>query len=648
MHRRGSDPCQTTKDWAVSTATDAFAVGTYDGAMIDRRATRHAKALLLHVLVVVSAPIPCAGGNKRFGLRRLVAALKVCAAASCQAIPTVQDKSGSAANESCDKSQQSKCLTACRELRNLSRQAKCRWLANAVGGIVLVIAAVRGWHDVVVLTIMVAVVAGMARRILAVGAVLLFTVAFPPHSWPVWWFCLAPLVWIWRDRTLKQSLFQCVVEAVVIGFALGWLSTGFVRAGLPAFGWLVHVAACLVFSLQFVVIAMVIRSTRHKPVFLAAPLCALAAVGGDLFEAWCGVSWSVTNLALTVGATPLAQWSRWITPFGVSGLLYLINFTLVRENAATALRRWMGPAISVAMTAVLWCGGDLIAARVSSEPLPFSVLLVQPHLKVSRDEPWRPWLELDRITQTSLLPDGPVDLVVWPESCLSESSADAKQSEKNDIGTQFTVQQFSNSLTPIYETNCLVGVVIRERGTMERYGLKVVDVRRYNCGCLVSRYGNISRHDKLDLVPFKEGLPWLVDNGWVRCRVLPALQLNQPMTPGTTFKPLTFRDRTGSERSIAVSVCYESLLPWLPQYRRSTNIDAIVHLVYDGNTAEHPSMMQRHIRACQFRAIETRKWNLVCSTWAGSVIIDPAGTIVAQLPATAGVLRSDAVDSQGD
>ena len=162
----------------------------------------------------------------------------------------------------------------------------------------------------------------------------------------------------------------------------------------------------------------------------------------------------------------------------------------------------------------------------------------------------------------------------------------------------------------------------------------------------MSASGEIARHEKLVLVPFKEGLPGLLDHRWVRNRVLPALQLNRPLTVGRKFGLLPFRDHQGKMWSIAVSVCYESLLPWLPQYHNSTTADAIVHLVYDGDTTAHPGMMQRHIRACQYRAIETRKWNLVCSTWTGSAIIDPSGKIVSQLPAIAGTLRSDVVDSK--
>jgi apolipoprotein N-acyltransferase len=159
---------------------------------------------------------------------------------------------------------------------------------------------------------------------------------------------------------------------------------------------------------------------------------------------------------------------------------------------------------------------------------------------------------------------------------------------------------------------------MNERGTTQRYGLEVADVRRYNSGCLVSKSGDICRHDKLDLVPFKEGLPGVLDTAWIRKQILPGLQFNQPLAYGNSYAPLFFHDSDGKQHSIAVSICYESFLPWLPQYRESSKVEAIIHLVYDGNTADHPGVIQRQILACQMRAIETRKWNLVCSTWGAS------------------------------
>ncbi|MCX7387557.1 MAG: hypothetical protein NTX48_12910 [Planctomycetales bacterium] len=520
-----------------------------------------------------------------------------------------------------------------------SKEPSGVWLALLFVVVVILIFTLREWQDGIVLWGLLLLV-GRSRRIYAISIVLLFTVSFPPYSWPTSWFCLGPMMWMWRDQAVKLSRLRITAEAIAIGFTMGWTSTGFVRAGLPAFGELVHAAACLVFSLQFLAVAVAIRILRNQQIVVAAVTTAAVAVGGELLEAWLGVSWSVSNFALTVGATPLAQWSRWITPFGVAGLLYFVNFLLSPDRSERAVGRWMGPAIGVGVIGAAWYGGALIAANTYIVPLSFSALLVQPHLKVADNEPWRPWLKLDQLTRASMVERSETDLIVWPESCISASWSDEQELRCNDMATQLTVQDFSRLLTPVYRTNCLVGVVIGDRGTTQRYGLTVVEVRRYNCGCLVSKSGDVRRHDKLDLVPFMEGIPALLDTQWMRNHVLPALQINQPLNYGRNYAPLSFRDVDGREHSIAVSVCYESWLPWLAQYR-DTTVDAIIHLVYDGNTANHPGMMERQIRACQFRAIETRKWNLVCSTWAGTSIIDPTGRIVRQLPPVAGVLRTD-------
>lgn len=433
----------------------------------------------------------------------------------------------------------------------------------------------------------------------------------------------------------------------MIGFAMGWTSTGFVRAGLPAYGWVIHAAACVAYSAHIVAVAAVIRALRDHPAALAASATALTAAGGELLQAVGGVSWSVTSFALTVGATPLAQWSRWITPFGVSGGLYLVNFLLMPDHSARLMRKWHGPAAGMLLLASTWWGGKLIAANVSADPLPFSVLIVQPHLKPGDDESTRPWLPLDRLTRSALSSGGKVDLVVWPETSLSESWRDQPQSDVDDIPLRLTVHDFARILTPIYGTNSLVGVVLAEAGTKQRYGLPVADVRRYNCGCLISAQGEMTCHFKLALVPLREALPRRCDFDWIRNRVLPLLKLNPLLTPGREHRPLSFRDRQGIERRIAVSVCYESFLPWLPQYRDAGAVDAVVHLVYDGHFVDHPGVMQRQIRACQYRAIETRKWNLVGSTWSGSSIIDPAGVVVDQLPPVAGALRTHTAGKEG-
>lgn len=506
------------------------------------------------------------------------------------------------------------------------------------------------WTDAIVLAGAAFAVQGLGRRLWAAGAVCLFTLSFPPWSWPTCWFCLAPLVWIWRQSEPRQSMARVVLEAVGVGFAMCWLSTGFVRSAIPAWGCVFHSVACVIFSLQVVPIALAIRVLRDRPLIVAAPLTAVAAVACEALQAWCGLVWSVTSLSLPLAATPVAQWARWITPLGVAGLAYTMNFLILPDRQATTKRlRWIGSLTALGIGAAAWLGGNLIADATHISPMPFSTMLVQPHLKGEKQVPWRPWIKLDRLTQTSLDREGPVDLIVWPESSLSTSPLDDPTGEAGDGTLAFerrlTVAGFSETLLPRYGTNCLVGVAMWRRAVETRYGLQVPMVRRYNCGCLVQSSGEASCYEKQVLVPFREGLPgWLEETPWIRSHFLPFFQLKGELTPSRRFRLLAFRDRHNQERTIAVSICYEAFLFWLPQYRDSSDVEAIVHLVYDGVWHNHREVIERQILACRYRAIETRTWNLVCSTWAGTAIIDPAGRVAAQIPAEPAVLRSDLID----
>ena len=118
-----------------------------------------------------------------------------------------------------------------------------RWLTIGnigLAGLVATLAGFGGWADGFVLAVLILVIRGSVRGLLAVAAVLLFVAAFPPLSWPTFWFCFAPLVWIWRERRLARSVGRDVLEAVAVGFSMGWLSTEFVRNAVPAWGGLLH------------------------------------------------------------------------------------------------------------------------------------------------------------------------------------------------------------------------------------------------------------------------------------------------------------------------------------------------------------------------------------------------------------------------
>jgi apolipoprotein N-acyltransferase len=522
-----------------------------------------------------------------------------------------------------------------------------KWTSWEFAGMLGVLVAGSWWcgsSDGLVLTALMAVVRGLQRRALAVATVLLYTGAFPPYSWPTVWCCFAPLAWMWREREPQRRWDSDVLEALAVGFAMGWLSTGFVREAFPTEGAVLHATACFALSLPVVGLAITIRLTRGWTLSAATVAWTVAAVLGEWLESqFAEVVWSVTSLSLAAAHMPVAQWAAVISPLGVSGLLYFVNFLWAATPSTSSGLRWVGPVGAVSLLTAVWLGGCGLAAAARVEPLPFSVMLVQPHLRGVKDQLWQPWRQLDPLTQQSLRRDGPVDLIVWPETSLSDSRQAEPDSATREVADRVTIHEFASTFQPAYRTNCLAGVSLWRPVTVQRHGLEIAEAQRFNCGCLFDGSNEIETHDKLALVPFKEMLPDWLPSGWLRDRVTQLLEMRAPLTPGRDFRTLKFRDRRGSEHAIAVSVCYESFLPRLPQYHVLNRPEAIVHLVYDGDTIEHRGLLQRQILACRLRAIETRTWNLVCSTWTGSAVIDPTGRVVQQLSAEAGVLRSDEV-----
>jgi apolipoprotein N-acyltransferase len=110
---------------------------------------------------------------------------------------------------------------------------------------------------------------------------------------------------------------------------------------------------------------------------------------------------------------------------------------------------------------------------------------------------------------------------------------------------------------------------------------------------------------------------------------------------GNSFIIHEMTDCNARRHRLGIAICYESWQPWLPQYHSKEKLDAICHLVYDGDFADYPVYTDRMLATIRMRAIETRSWQLVCSTWSGSAVIDPRGNIVKRLGPVQGVLRTD-------
>ena len=133
-----------------------------------------------------------------------------------------------------------------------------------------------------------------------------------------------------------------------------------------------------------------------------------------------GLSWPLDSLR----HHPAGQWAYYVTPFGVSYFLYVINFLWLPDHTLkTSLRAWGSTVAAVVGLCLAWFGGREIAARARAGPMPFSALLVQPNRVVpprsQDDDRGLPIAGcLDRLTRDALDEAAPVDLIIWPEAVL--------------------------------------------------------------------------------------------------------------------------------------------------------------------------------------------------------------------------------------
>ncbi|MBX3422841.1 MAG: hypothetical protein KF752_14905 [Pirellulaceae bacterium] len=498
------------------------------------------------------------------------------------------------------------------------------------------------------------------RTAIASVAIIFFALSHTPYGWPIYPVAFVPLVCLWRmEKLAPQSVGWLVFEAIVVGSFMGWTITRFVPPEMPGWSPWLHLLCCLMYSSLTVAIALSLRFSQAWGLPWAA-VTAVVAVGVEYTQARIlGVTWILSNPALAIAATPLAQWSAVLTPFGLSALLYWINFSWLPDFNSNDIRwRWAGPLGAALLTAGLWLGGMFLESQAVGNSPPFSAMLVQPGGPADSptEEEHETWRALASATSQSLVESGTVDLVLWPEACLQDSQYaelahqhsvpqwDAGQAAADTASNQrsgMNLAGFRQRLASGYGTNSLVGICLVERVMTEKYGLTIPELRRYNCGCLIAADGRVSCHKKLAIMPLREEVPYWFDWGWLRNIASSRSNGNSNITEGRKFETLEFTDAGGHRKRSGVVICCESWLPWLPQYHCQEPLDAICHLAYDGDFKDHPEYTQRMLLTIRLRAIETRTWQLVCTHFSGTAVIDPRGRIVKQLPPGPGVLRTD-------
>ena len=429
--------------------------------------------------------------------------------------------------------------------------------------------------------------------------------------WPLLFVFLVPL---WRaleaSRTARSRIGVPLagaafgLTAFVLGFEWLWqLFPIFLgrNATFAAVLWLGYGAW---FAVGWVAYAALFAALRER----GAPL-ALAGIAPLLVVEWLQPQIFTVNAgAGLIGAPLLAQGADLGGPLLLSALVAAVN---VAASAAwgwwrgeRAAPRAEGAAALLLLAAAVAYGTWRTAgvtARSDAAPA-LSVGVVQANLGVLEKRTQGIVSHERHLAQSrELLAQGPVDLLVWPETAYVRGIR-----RPLPVSGRLVVDDLA---VPLLFGGTSVG---------EENGRRV----KSNSAFLVGADGTIAdAYDKNLLIPLAEYVPL--------GRLLPALGELLPQVQDFTPSQETPALRLGAHR-IATPICYEAIRPdFVRRMMRASGADLIVTLANDAwfGDSQEPSI---HLALARLRAIEHRRW-LVRATNSGiSAFVDPTGAVVAR------------------
>jgi apolipoprotein N-acyltransferase len=428
----------------------------------------------------------------------------------------------------------------------------------------------------------------------ALSGVLLVLSLPKPDLYPLAWIALVPLLFVVGCTRSVVSVMSASYVAGVIFFAGAcyWIAeTMNIYGGLSvplAVG--VGTLFALAFALYFVVFALGLHLAvmRFGPsgLFFAAPLWVTVELLRSIM--FSGFPWMLSGYALVPYAGVL-QIATWTGVYGLSFLAAVVNSILAY---GILQRRIQWIAAGAVVVAVAWLlpvfgtqsAGDSIAVR-----------LVQTN--ISLDQEWKkPESEqlLNELTSLSVQDGGKPRIVVWPETPAPFYFED------QDFKAR--MQNIARQLNAYF----LVGYIDSAgEGPANSAGLLGPD------GAQVSRY------DKMHLVPFGEYVPF-------KRLLFFAESLTRQVgefVPGARY---TVSQLDGHK--ISTIICYESIFPDLVRQFVKRGSELMVLITNDGWFGQSSAPYQ-HLRMGVVRAVENRRYLIRTANTGITAIIDPYGKI---------------------
>jgi apolipoprotein N-acyltransferase len=431
------------------------------------------------------------------------------------------------------------------------------------------------------------------------GALLVLSLP-KPDLYPLAWIALVPLLYV-LARTASAAhvvLASYIAGAVFFAGGFYWITeTMSIYGGLTAplaFG--VGALFALIHALYFVLFALglhlAFKKFGRRGLFFAAPLW----VSMELFRSvvYSGFPWMLSGYAL-VPYAGILQIAAWTGVYGLSFLATAVNSALAY---GILQRSWKWLAAAAAVVTVAWVL-PVLGERPPGDPI--AVRLVQTN--ISLDQPWNPPDSTQLMNQLDALStqDGHKPrLVVWPET-----PAPFYLSEDADF--RMRMQHIARNLGSYF----LVGYI-------DTAG----DGPSNSAGLLSPTGDQISRYDKMHLVPFGEYIPYK-----------PFLFFAESLTRqvGEFVPGHEYTLSTVDGHKVSTIICYESIFPNQVRQFAKLGSELIILITNDGWFGETSAPYQ-HLRMGIVRAVENRRYMVRTANTGISAIIDPYGRIEAKTP----------------
>ncbi|MBO7175038.1 MAG: apolipoprotein N-acyltransferase [Spirochaetaceae bacterium] len=209
------------------------------------------------------------------------------------------------------------------------------------------------------------------------------------------------------------------------------------------------------------------------------------------------------------------------------------------------------------------------------------------------------------------------DVVVWSESVLSYTFPESE--------FYYHDNPAPHPLIP-YIREIDVPFVIGGAATVDRAKEMYANAALFfdNTGEYQGYYG------KMQLVPFAEVIPG-AQYEWVRKLLNAVIGFSSGWTPGTEITLFNVPLKAGGDVTISIPICFEDAFPMVCRALFRAGSEVFVNITNDSWSMTNSAEFQ-HFAIASFRAIEFRT-TLIRSTNSGySVVVNPKGQVIADMP----------------